>query len=114
MYFGFGCVLAIFSKTVELIGDVKDRKIGIKMMCSFLLLTLLAFFSFIAEKEMRDNLFFLFVGLVSCYILNIQILIKIVKNPFCIIEDKNKRESKNRVLILFTSLQLQEDLISER
>ena len=104
MYFGFGCVLAIFSKTVELIGDVKDRKIGIKMMCSFLLLTLLAFFSFIAEKEMRDNLFFLFVGLVSCYILNIQILIKIVKNPFCIIEDKNKQESKNRVLILFTSL----------
>lgn len=51
MYFGFGCVLAIFSKTVELIGDVKDRKIGIKMMCSFLLLTLLAFFHSLLKKK---------------------------------------------------------------
>ena len=38
MYFGIGCVLAVFSKTIELIGDVKDSKIEIKMMCSFLLL----------------------------------------------------------------------------
>lgn len=104
VYFGFGCVLSIFTKTVELIGNVKDSKIGIKMMCSFLLLFILTFFSFICENEMRENLLFLFVGLVLCYILNMQILLKIVRNPFCIIEDKNKQESEKRVLILFSSI----------
>lgn len=104
MYYGFGCVLVIFSKTIELIGNVKDNKIGIKMMCSFLLLSLLTFFSFIAENEMRDNSIFLFVGLVSCYILNIEILLKVIKNPFCIVEEKRNQESKNKVLIVFTSI----------
>lgn len=104
MYYGFGCVLVTFFKTVELIGNVKDSKIGIKMMCSFLLLSSLTFFSFTDENEMRKNLFFLFSGLVLCYILNIQILFKIVRNPFCIVEDKNKQENVNRVLILFNSL----------
>lgn len=104
MYYGFGFVLAILFKTVELIENVKDSKIGIKMMCSFLLLSSLTFFLFMVENEMRENLNFLFAGLVLCYILNIQILFKIVRNPFCIVEDKNKQENVNQVLILFNSL----------
>ena len=104
MYLGFGCVLAIFSKTIELIGNVKDSKIGIKMMCSFILLSFLTIFSFISENDIRKNLPFLLMGLISCYILNIQILLKVVKNPFCIVEDKNMQESKNRVLIIFNSI----------
>ena len=65
MYLGFGSLLAIFSKTVSLIGNVKNSKMGIKMMSSFLLLTLLSFFSFIAENELRENLVYLFAGLVA-------------------------------------------------
>ena len=104
MYLGFGSLLAIFSKTVSLIGNVKNSKMGIKMMSSFLLLTLLSFFSLIAENELRENLVYLFAGLVTCYILNMQIMLKIVRNPFCIVEDKNKQRSENRVLIIFSSI----------
>jgi voltage-gated potassium channel len=73
-------------------------------MSSFLLLTLLSFFSFIAENELRENLVYLFAGLVTCYILNMQIMLKIVRNPFCIVEDKNKQRSENRVLIIYSSI----------
>lgn len=104
MYLGFGSLLAIFSKTVSLIGNVKNSKMGIKMMSSFLLLILLSFFSFIAENELRENLVYLFAGLVTCYILNMQIMLKIVRNPFCIVEDKNKQRSENRVLIISSSI----------
>lgn len=104
MYFGFGSLLAIFSKTVTLIGNVKNNKMGIKMMSSFLLLILLSFFSFISENEMRENLVFLFVGSVTCYVLNMQIMLKIVRNPFCVVGDKNEQKSENRVLIIFNSI----------
>ena len=104
MYWGCGSLLAILSKTLSLIENVKNKKMGTKMMISFLLLTILSYFSFIAENEMRENWFYLFIWLVTCYILNMQIMLKIVRNPFCIVEDKSKQRRENRVLIIYSSI----------
>lgn len=104
MYLGCGSLLAIFSKTLSLIENVKDHKMGIRMMSSFVLLTFLSYFSFIVENELRKNLVYFFAGLVTCYISNMQIMLKIVRNPFCIVEDKSKQRSENRVLIIYSSI----------
>ncbi len=104
LYIGFGILLTIFSKTVYIIGNVKDAKISTKMMMSFLLLIMFLFFVFGYENEIKENLKFLFGGLVTCYVLNIQILLKIIQNPFCLVEDKKQIKNENRVLIVFSSV----------
>lgn len=105
IYFGFGITLAILFKTITIINSVKDKDIEPKMMIAFLWLMALAVFSIMSEKELKEdlNLHFLFGGLVICYILNMQIIFRIIKNPFCIIEDKNKSIYENKVLIVFSS-----------
>lgn len=104
MYVGFGSILAIFSKTADNIGNVKNSKISTKMMISFSFLTFFMFISFVSEEEMKENLVFLFAGLVTSYILNIQVLLKIVQNPFCLLEDEKNNKSENRTLIIFSSV----------
>ena len=104
MYFGYGSLLAIFCKPISIIANVKNNKIGIRMMNSFLLLILLAFLSFISENELRENLIFMIIGLVICYIFNIQIMLEIVRNPFCLVKDKDEQSDENRVLIIFSSV----------
>ncbi len=103
MYFFIGSILALYVKTVGIIGNIKNSNISAKMLISFLLLTLFVFFSVVSENELKQNLFFLLFGTIICYILNVQILLKVVQNPFCLVGDKNQHRSEDKVLIIFTA-----------
>ena len=104
MYFIVGGVLAVFLKTINILGHIKDQKIFLKMTISFLLLVLFTFFCMASENEMRENLPYLLLGLITCYVLNIQILLKVIQNPFCLIGNKKQYRSEDKVLITFTSI----------
>lgn len=104
MYILFGSVMLIFTKTIKMIADIRHDKISVRMMISFLFLLILMTFALGYEKVMSDNLLFLFLGAVVCYILNINILLKLVQNPFCIVEDKMGPKKKGRTLIITSSI----------
>lgn len=104
LYFMLGSALTIFSRVVDVIGEIKDNKISTKMMISFVLLSLLSFFSLMFEKEIKENSFFLLGGLGTCYFLNLRILFKIVQNPFCLMGNMEQNNNKNRVLIISGSI----------
>lgn len=103
IYIFIGTLLAIYSKTIEAIANVNNSKISTKMMISFLTLGVFAFFTFFYENEMKENLSFLLCGLIMCYILNIEILFKMVRNPFCVVGDKISNKRSNRSIIIFSS-----------
>lgn len=104
IYVLFGSVMLVFSKTIDVIGNVKNFQLSTRMMASFLLLFLLIFFFFISETVMQENLFFLFVGSATCYVLNINILFKIMQNPFCLIENEREKSRENVALIIICSV----------
>lgn len=81
MYLVFGIALTLFSKTVENIVKIQDKKLNTKMLCSFLLLTIFVFLSVVAESDIKNNLICLIVGAIICYIWNTKIIINVVKNP---------------------------------
>lgn len=101
MYFITGCILAIFNKTIALIEDIKDNQISTKMLVSFLLLILYIFFSMASENELKENLEIMLLVLGICYVLNIQILAKIVRNPFCLFGGKQNK-SEDKAVVVFT------------
>ena len=87
-----------------MIGNIKNYQLSTRMMASFLLLFLLIFFSFVSEPVMKENVLFLFAGAVTCYVLNINILFKIMQNPFCLIGNKREKTRENMALIIICSV----------
>ncbi len=104
IYLLIGIFSALFLKIVDIIGNVKNDQIAAKMMMSFLQLSMLIFFSSVSESEMKENLLFLLLGVVICYILNIEILFKVVQNPFCLVGGKNQHKHKDNILIIISAI----------
>lgn len=104
VYFIFGISFVVLMNSVDIIENIKNNNISSKMMVSMLLCIILLLFSLLSENVMKENAVFLFLGSATCYILNIYIMLKIVRNPFCLVADSEQQRSKNGRVIILSSI----------
>lgn len=100
MYFLFGIPLMVLCSVEKLINEIKNTKISNQFMISFLILFFYFFFLVIGKAEMIGLGVFIMGGLFISYIININLLIKVILNPFCFFttDENEKNRDKRQVL----------------
>lgn len=102
IYFALTILLITVRKTFEIIGEIADNTLSIHLTMSLLMTGILLCFSCLVEEEIKKNLCIMIVELIICYFLNLHVLFKIIRNPFCCISKKGKLSNKNRSVVIFT------------
>lgn len=81
IYLAIGYILLTTSRVYKVIYNVEDKNIKVDLILSYFLLSMYFTILLVFPRQFEESYIIGLIGVVICYVLNLKVLIKVIKNP---------------------------------